>query len=162
MRIPLLAVAQREIPIPIVPPNFDSLVIFQLQCKLYNIDGTLSGLTADGGFRNYVCRNCREFGLRGFVWRVPKSDGKILASGTKVQLERLEEFLNNLCNFNFITYYEFESGRDFLISRNLSLFFVKKSERKRVETGTYSDSALDDVLSVSTADKVYVGGNQDS
>ena len=96
MRIPLLAVAQREIPIPIVPPNFDSLVIFQLQCKLYNIDGTLSGLTADGGFRNYVCRNCREFGLRGFVWRVPKSDGKILASGTKVQFESMVEFLNNL------------------------------------------------------------------
>jgi hypothetical protein len=56
--------------------------IFIVQIRVINIDGTKAAMTPYKGFREYVKDRSTEIGLRGFVWRISRTNGKISAGGT--------------------------------------------------------------------------------
>jgi acylphosphatase len=136
---------------PLYPPDVhDDDTCFVLQIKVINIDGTKAGLTRDRGFRRFVVRHCSEFGLSGLVWRIPRVHGKILARGTKAQLDKLMNFMADLRSNGFVENYVTEKRQDFGITSNV--FSVMPSIRSRVLSGTYSDKDLDDVVSTGSGD----------
>eukprot|EP01038_Epipyxis_sp_PR26KG_P015241 gene15241-20543_t len=145
------SVSIAQTPAPIFPPVIPVGTLYILQVKMINIDGTKSGLTQERGFRGFVRRNCSEIGLSGFVWRIPRVHGRIIARGTDAQLRSLLEFLNDLIHHGFIEDFAIENNRqDFHIYSNS--FTIMPSNRPRVVTGLYSDGDLDDVMSTRSAD----------
>ena len=131
---------------PLFPPMPPAGTRYVLQIKVIEIDGTRSGLTQDHGFRRFVQRHCAEYGLSGFVWRIPHVHGKILACGLPDQLDQLLVFVEELRCRGYIKGSLIEKDKqDYYITANT--FIVLPSSRPRVFTGKYSDPDLDDVVS---------------
>jgi len=146
---------------PLFPPPPPVQVVDErlvLQIKLMSIDGTRAALTQSKGFRNLVQSRCQTIGLSGFVWRVPRVDGKILARGTRDQLKLLLDCLDELRVQGFIQNFLFENRQDYLIATDV--FSTLPSNRPRVITGAFSDPDLDDVTSThSAANAPLLGGS---
>jgi hypothetical protein len=117
--------------------------------KFHNIDGTRFELSPYKGFRNYVKAECDKLGLFGYVWRVPVVHGKICACGTVEQLEGLIELCKAFRRAGYIeTFTEEPVERNILIDG----FDKLPSNRRHVQTGTYSDPKDEDVVSTTSAD----------
>ena len=141
------------------PPLYPALVEvgrqYVLQVKVLGIDGTRAGLTQERGFRNFVRRHCGDIGLSGLVWRIPRTDGLILARGTRQQLDLFLLFLRDLQTNHFITGYAIDLNRqDYYIPDEMNQFLVMNSRRRHVVTGEYSDPELDDVPSINSAENI--------
>jgi acylphosphatase len=137
--------------LPPGPPDATDTRQFRLQLKLINIDGTRFELSPYGGFRNYVKAKCNELGVRGYVWREPKVHGKILAAGTKDQLNSLIDFCEELVTAHYIETFEEERATQNIVVRT---FHKLPSKSKHVVTGRFSNPKDDDVVSsTSSADK---------
>ena len=140
-------------PAPLFPAFSEVGHQYVLQIKVLGIDGTRAGLTQERGFRNFVRRNCADIGLRGFIWRIPRTDGAVLARGTEQQLDRLMAFLHDLTTNHFITGFAIERNRqDYHIPDVMDDFLVVNSRRRHVVTGDYSNPELDDVPSINSAE----------
>jgi acylphosphatase len=142
---------------PLYPPMLRPDTRFVLQIQVNEIDGARSGLTEDRGFRRFVQRRCTEYGLSGFVWRVPRVHGKILACGLPAQLDQLLVFVEDLRIHGFIKSYMIDERHDFRIAANT--FSVLPSTRRHVITGVYSDAQLDDVVSRDSASDTPVANS---
>lgn len=130
---------------PLFPPMPPAGTRYVLQIKVIEIDGTRSDLR-DLGFRRFVQGHCAEYGLSGFVWRIPHVHGKILACGLPDQLDQLLVFVEELRCRGYIKGSLIEKDKqDYYITANT--FIVLPSSRPRVFTGKYSDPDLDDVVS---------------
>eukprot|EP01035_Chromulina_nebulosa_P001137 gene1137-1533_t len=146
-------VAQRNT--PLFEKDTPANVRYVIQIKVLNIDGIKTDLVQDHGFRNYVVRVCRQIGLSGFVWRVPRSDGIILALGTPAQLRSLLQFMKDLMDNGYIENYTIENNKqEYRITSDQ--FSLMPSRRQKVVTGRYSDPSHDDVASVKSADSSEV------
>eukprot|EP01032_Pedospumella_encystans_P008392 gene8392-9969_t len=137
---------------PLLPPGPPDVIDnreFIVQLKLVNIDGTRFELSPFKGFRNYIKFKCDELGLKGYVWRVPVVHGKIVAAGTKAQLDNLIVFCKSLRSAGYIdTFTQEPAERNILIDS----FDKLPSNRRHVQTGTFSDAKDDDVVSTTSAD----------
>jgi len=123
---------------------------YRLQLKLHKIDGTRFELSPYKGFRNYVKAKCTEIGLSGYVWRVPVVHGRLLASGTEAQLDRLLELCESFVDAGYIETFTQEPPEMNIVIRG---FAKLPSNRRHVQTGLYSDTKDDDVVSnTSSAD----------
>ncbi len=141
--------------LPPAPAEEEDTNIYVLQVKMFHIDGIKSALSPYRGFRNYVCHECRSMGLRGFVWRVPNVHGKLLARGTRSQLDLLVDFLGVMERGGFFESYIFERPEFNTYTGN---FNILPSRVRFVSTGEYSDSSLHEVLSNSSADTPILQG----
>jgi acylphosphatase len=121
--------------------------IFQL--KIYAIDDTLVSLDQYGGFPNLIVTECRQIGLRGYVWRVPITHARILAAGSKEQIDRLLEYLNMLQGRHLFNSFIVEPPERPVVT---NAFTVLPSTEKGVATGLDSKKELDEVVSDSSAD----------
>jgi acylphosphatase len=107
-------------------------------------------LSPHKGFRNYVKHRAIAIGVKGFIWRIPNVHASIVISGTYQQVLTAESFLLEMK----------EQGMIEAIARvkqpeqePFDGFSVLPSVRKGVKTGDYSDKALDEVASHSSADQ---------
>jgi acylphosphatase len=141
---------------PLLYPGSLSVREYVVQIVMWNINGSLASLAQPGGFRKLVATQCSRIGLAGFVWRVPRSDGKILARGSGPKIDALLEFLKEMVDVSLVGGFAAEDHHDFSVLSNN--FIVKPSSRRRVITGRYSDTALDDVASNNSADHTPVLG----
>eukprot|EP01040_Poterioochromonas_malhamensis_P014943 gene14943-16633_t len=135
--------------LPPPPPVEEDRTIYIVQLKVYRIDGAKSSLSTYHGFRNYVQAECSGMGLQGYVWRVPNVHGKILAQGTRAQLHSLLDFVRRLKHYGFIQSFRPEKA-DFPVLTDT--FDILPSSRRHVETGLFSDEALDEVVSTASSD----------
>ena len=143
---PVHTVFQRVQPLH---PSVSEQRKYQLQLKLHNIDGTRFELSPYKGFRNYVKAECTEIGLSGYVWRVPRVHGRLLASGTEAQLARLLELCESFVDAGYIETFTQERSEKNVVIRG---FAKLPSNRRHVQTGTYSDTKDDEVVSTTSAD----------
>jgi hypothetical protein len=86
--------------------------------------------------------------VQGYVWRVPRVNGKIVAKGTRAQVDALLEFVRRLQRFGFIQTFIVENPERAVLIRS---FDILSSSSKHVLTGQCSDETLDDVVSTSSA-----------
>ena len=77
---------------PSPPSPQEEQELYTIQLLLIYVDGTKAKLSVHRGFRRFVLIECRQRGLRGYVWRVPREHAKILASGTSYQVDSLIYF----------------------------------------------------------------------
>ena len=142
--------------LPNGPPDTTDTRQFRLVFALCNIDGTLPKLSPYKGFRNYVKSKCDEIGIDGYVCRVPLVHAEIVATGTMEQLFGLRNFCDELRVHHFIESFSYKPHADeFTV---FSGFEKRRSVRKHVQTGTYSDGKDDEVLSThSSADTPLMG-----
>jgi acylphosphatase len=129
---------------------------YRLQLKLHNIDGTRFELSPYKGFRNYVKAKCTEIGLSGYVWRVPVAHGRLLASGTEAQLDSLLELCEAFVTAGYIETFTHEQAEKIIVIRG---FAKLPSNRRHVQTGRYSDTKDDDVVSTTSADLPMMVGS---
>lgn len=116
---------------------------------LIRVDGTRASLSVHRGFRRFVQAECRQRGLRGYVWRVPNVHAKVLATGTRSQLESLLAFVRSLQADGFIETFMPETPEFAIL---IADFDILPSTRRHVAKGTFSDPTLDDVVSTASAD----------
>jgi hypothetical protein len=121
--------------------------------ELRSIDGSLSSLSGEPGFRNFVARSLREIGVSGYIRRKPITDADLIVKGTPEQLSRVEDFLGTIMQQGMIQLYfivndtpMYEPGRQFV---------VMPSDRPRVMTGNYSNPEWD-IVSVSNRSETPV------
>jgi acylphosphatase len=127
-----------------------------VQLKLFHIDGTRASLSEHRGFRKFVQVECQKLELKGYVWRVPNVHGKILAIGTRSQLDSLLRFVHDLQQYHFIQTFKPENPEFAVLTES---FDILPSNRRHVETGLYSDQDLDDVVSTASADLPMLRGS---
>jgi acylphosphatase len=116
--------------------------------ELQEINGSLGTLSGEGGFRNCVARRLREIGVSGYIQRKPRTDANLIVKGTREQLERVRDFLNNLEQQGMIEKCR-RINRTPMYEPEDDEFEVMRSNRPKVVTGDYSNRELD-VVSVST------------
>lgn len=95
-------------------------------------------------------------GLKGYVWREPNAHGKILAIGTRYQLDSLISFAQALQHHHFITTFVCENHEFAVFNES---FDILPSRRRHVQTGQYSDQAVDEVFSMGSADLPMLRGS---
>eukprot|EP01033_Poteriospumella_lacustris_P011240 gene11242-7993_t len=117
------------------------------QFIVFGIDGIKASLAQPKGFRKFVKGKCQEIGLKGYVWRIPRAHGKILAKGTRDQLQALINFLNELRQHGFIETFIPEPNPQFPVLTDT--FDVL---RQHVVSGVYSGKELDDMVSADSDD----------
>jgi hypothetical protein len=89
-----------------------------------------------------------EMNLRGYVWRVPRTRASILAVGTRVQINDLIQFCDDLVAEGFIEGFQDERPKTHVL---ISGFVKIPSDRRNVITGPYSDPIYDDVVSTTSS-----------
>jgi acylphosphatase len=117
------------------------------QFIVFGIDGIKASLAQPKGFRNFVKVKCQEIGLKSYVWRIPRVHGKILAKGTRDQLQALINFIYELRQHGFIETFIPEPNPQFPVLTDT--FDVL---RQHVVSGVYSGKELDDVVSADSDD----------
>jgi hypothetical protein len=75
--------------------------------------------------------------------------GRIVASGTEAQLDSLLELCEAFVSAGYIETFTQEPAEKNIVIRG---FAKLPSDRRHVQTGTYSDSKDDDVVSTTSAD----------
>ena len=93
--------------------------------------------------------------MSGYVWRIPNVHAKILARGTRMQLQAVLDFAAQLREHGYVGSYIVESEHDYIVS--IDGFDILPSTRKYVETGEGSDKSLDDVHSTGSHEIAFVG-----
>ena len=141
--------------LPPPPPVEEDRATYIVQFKVFQIDGAKSNLSTYRGFRKYVQAECTHIGVQGYVWRIPNVHGRILAKGTRAQLDALLDFVRRLQLYGFIQTFIVETPERAVLSAS---FDILASSRRHVVTGQYSDQALDDVVSTASADLPMMRG----
>jgi hypothetical protein len=122
------------------------LTVFYL---LEDINGSLISLSGERGFRNYVARRLTAVGVSGYIQRSPRTRANLIVIGTAEQHHEVQDFLDEIKTQNMIFDYFISTEKPaFLPARQR--FVVAKSARRHVVTGTYSESTLDQVSTVSS------------
>lgn len=121
------------------------------QYHLEDVNGSILSLSEAKGFRHYVASRIREMGLKGYIKRVPRQHAKLVVTGTRAQLQEVEDFLEEMEEQGLIHGHFREKQPDMIpISKT---FKVLSSDRKYVMTGSYSDKNLDETRSHFSADE---------
>ena len=120
-----------------------------VQLKLVSIDGIRVSLAEWSGFRKFFKSKATDIGLRGYIWRVPITHAAVVATGSKVQIGMLIDFVQELKEHMFIQTFFVERPTQPILT---STFDILPSQRRRVTTGLYSEKELDEVASQSSAD----------
>jgi acylphosphatase len=141
--------------IPVPPPApAPAPVVETRQYDLYHVNGALTSLSSHKGFRNYVKHRAINIGVKGFIWRVPDVHAIIIFSGTHEQVRAAEEFLREMQKQGMIE----AIARTTPEKQPFDGFSVLPSVRSKVQTGVFSEKALDDVVSQSSADQPMFRG----
>ena len=120
-----------------------------VQLKLVSIDGIRVTLAEWGGFLKFFKSKATDIGLRGYIWREPITHAAVVATGSKVQIDMLIDFVKELKEHMFIQTFVVERPTQPILT---STFDILPSRRRRVTTGLYSEKELDEVASHSSAD----------
>jgi acylphosphatase len=120
-----------------------------VQLKLVSIDEIRVSLAEWGGFRKFFKSKATDIGLRGYIWRVPITHAAVVATGSKVQIDMLIDFVKELKEHMFIQTFVVERPTQPILTPT---FDILPSRRRGVTTGLYSEKELDEVASQSSAD----------
>ena len=120
-----------------------------IQLKLVSIDGIRVSLAEWGGFRKFFKSKATDIGLRGYIWRVPITHASVVATGSKVQIDMLIDFVKELKEHMFIQTFVVERPTQPILTPT---FDILPSRRRGVTTGLYSEKELDEDASQSSAD----------
>jgi acylphosphatase len=115
--------------------------------ELRSVNGSLSSLSAEPGFRNFVAKILRNIGVSGYIQRKPRTDADLIVKGTQEQLLRVRDFLNQIKQQGMIQSFYVRNGTPMYEPEGE--FEVMRSDRPKVMTGVYSDPDWD-LVSVST------------
>jgi acylphosphatase len=123
--------------------------------ELRSINGSLSSLSGEPGFRNFVARSLREIGVSGYIRRNPGTDADLIVKGTPEQLSRVRDFLKKIKQQGMIQKCYVMNGTPMYEPEDEFEVMPSDRDRPRVVTGDYSNPEWD-IVSVSTRSETPV------